>query len=334
MDAELEKHLIEEEFPEGTQTELMDLFNKSGKIMASMPDFYDVAKYGDENTLRTIKKELENDKKIVSSTRINYEPEGLECEITHYFNIKSITPTIKKVKIPELRRYQIYKMYAEHLDMQNFLQALFDTEDNVETIKKNLEKLIGEEAHKIQLWTLPENGRDLTDYDKSSAGFFKDIDDQYVIYGDVPHLNKDFAGIAFSLDQIRGNSKDNQSELPETNNGLFCNLTSKIDKKLCCVYFTNLDQLESFSKYSGLFCFHNKRFVVSLTLPLGDQEHIDEDVSKILAGESSSEEKVKELNSKFSPLYSHLSKYFGSDKNYELIDDIEAFGKPTVEVKK
>ncbi len=319
-----------------TQSELIDLFNQSGKVMASMPDFYELAKSEDDKLLEEIKEDLEiYDHKIVSSTKIDYELNSLEATITHYFGSKIIKSITRKVKIPELRRFLLHKAYAEHLDIQNYLQALFNTNDNVETIKRNLEKLIGQEAHQIQLWTPPAAARDMEDFLESATGFYKDIDDQFVIYGDVVPSNLEFKGIAFSVDK----TPEYASPIKEEKNELFCELSSKIDKKSCCVHFTKLDEYRDFSKYSGLFCFHNKRFVVSLTLPLREleeteKENINKEITTTLAIESSSEEKMSSLTEKFSPLYAHISKYTRLDQSYELIDDIEAFGKPRVKVNK
>lgn len=139
--------------------------------MASMADFYYVFKqlkhqyetgsakekseahHSRDRLLTDMHSEAGNNGILISSTRIMYDPENLKDKIIHHYDCKN-KEIVKEIitNIPVCRSAPI-----EMLDMRGteFLQALFDTNDDLQTIIRTLEFISGMNRNRIKISTPP-----------------------------------------------------------------------------------------------------------------------------------------------------------------------------------
>lgn len=303
-------------------------FNELNKVMASMPDLYEAGKTASPEVLESLRKDFK-ETWIISSTRIHYEKSSLEAVITHYFNSTVTTPQPINLLVPFYNGVKLDDV-LETEEGLHYLQALFNTNDNAETIKKTLEKLSNKKSKDIKVWTPDQNNR--KEYQDRAAGFNYYYYCQFLVYGDNCIFSDGRSrGV---LDNPLGGALENRALQGKNDQlGLPFDLVSGINKKGNNVYFSNVQTIGSFVKYSGLFCFKGNRFVISLTIPAGKEHNFDEEIGILLAQDASSKDKVDRLNESFSPLYAHLVRYEQNDSGFVEADDVEFFGKPRIKVE-
>ena len=306
------------------QGDFIRRFNELNMIMVSMPDLYEAGKSADDSLIESLRKDLK-ESWIISSTRIQYEKDSLEAAIIHYFNSTVIAPNEKKVIIPIYNGTVLDSILpAEH--GLAFLQALFNTDDNAEEIKNTLYRLSGKPSNKTKVWTPDQNSRK-NNPERAAGLYYSDSDlrvsgDYYLDdSGRSRRVLENPAGVALKNRVLHAGK---ELELP-------FELDSGIDKKSHCVYFSNIQHVSDFAKYSGLFCFYKNRFVISMTAPPSD-DYSDwgKKISSVLAQGISTKEKLGKIDKQFSPIYAHLLKYEQRDNSFVSVDDVESFGKPRI----
>ncbi len=133
------------------QKDWIQYFNDKGQKMISAPDIYKVAKKGNNTIIKSLNEDFKEDGEV-TSTRIIYNNKNLQAEIIHDADSKVVKPKKYKVKVPILN-----ENFEENKETEKYLQALFDTKDNLDKILKTLKKF-GKDK-KIRLWTPDQSGR-------------------------------------------------------------------------------------------------------------------------------------------------------------------------------
>ncbi|MFH0798446.1 MAG: hypothetical protein V1906_03485, partial [Candidatus Woesearchaeota archaeon] len=135
-----------------------------GRYFASMKDMYDAFRQirqepgKHEELLANLRKDLD-ERWIVTSTRIIYNPDDLGARIVHHYG--SSNDSLKKkftLDVPIYSKVNISKAFGNQLGI-NYLQAFFGTADNPDTIIETLEHISGKNKEKIYLWTPDQNNR-------------------------------------------------------------------------------------------------------------------------------------------------------------------------------
>ncbi len=134
---------------EKNQKDWIDYFNNKGEKMISASDIYKATK---KEIIESLKKDFE-DNWEVTSTRIIYNKKNLQAEIIHDADSKIAKPKKYKVKVPVLNGN-----FEENKETEKYLQAIFDTKDNIDKILKTLKKF-GKDK-KIRFWTPPQSSRE------------------------------------------------------------------------------------------------------------------------------------------------------------------------------
>ncbi len=134
-----------------TQKDWVEYFNNKGQKMISAPDIYKAAKKGNKAIIESLKKDFDDDWEV-TSTRIIYNKKNLQAEIIHDVDSKIVKPKKYKVKVPIFNG-----KFEENKETEKYLQTLFDTKDNIDTILKTLKKF-GKDK-KIRLWTPDQSSR-------------------------------------------------------------------------------------------------------------------------------------------------------------------------------
>jgi hypothetical protein len=154
------------------------------RIMASMGDLYaffkDIKVMHDcaetkthaEKLIADIRDDCEWTTKnncLISSTRINYEPNCLEGKITQHYDSKQ-KQAVKETntQIPVYQGMLITEV-LEQTEGLKYLQELLETKDNKETIIQTFELISGKPRTEIKVWTPNEQGR--KDYPDRATGF-------------------------------------------------------------------------------------------------------------------------------------------------------------------
>ncbi len=304
-----------------TQVDFIRKFNDIGRIMISAPDLYGAGKSEDSEILKSLQKDLK-ESWIVTSTRIHYE-DGLEGTITHYFGSDVISPHEKRVVIPYYDGKNLGDVLGDEQGLK-YLQTLFNTDDNSDNIKKTLKKLSNKATSKTRIWT-PDQGSRKSISDRavrlcySADGFLVNG------YSLVDNSNGHSRGV---LENPLGGAHENIAKEASKELKYPLDLTSGINRKSRCVYFSSVQNIGDLVKYAGLFCFNRNRFVVSLTTP--ETNEYDKKISALLSKENQSREILNSLDKEFSPLYAHLLRYEQGDDGFVLVDDLEAFGEPRI----
>ncbi len=183
-----------------TQKDWIDYFNNKGKKMISAPDIYKVANKG---IIESLKKDFKEDWEV-TSTRIIYNKKNLNAEIIHNVESKVVKSKKYKVKVPILNGN-----FEENKETEKYLQALFDTKDNLDKILKTLKKF-GKDK-KIRLWTPNQHDRKKRQF-RSVVLFFSGFDwfvvGGYYWFGNVEGFSRGvIISSAKQTKKIRGKSK-------------------------------------------------------------------------------------------------------------------------------
>lgn len=124
------------------QIDWIDFFNKERKIMISVSDVY---------------KADFNSHRLITSTRIIYNPNDLQARIVHNFGSTIVKPTEKSLIVPVYGDEQVENVAkGEGLA---YLQWLFNTEDNASKLIGRLEQISKQEAKDIRIWTPTQDSR-------------------------------------------------------------------------------------------------------------------------------------------------------------------------------
>ena len=134
-----------------TQEDWVTYFNNKGEKMVSAPDIYKVAKQEKKTLIGSLKKDFEEDA-IITSTKIVYNKNNLKAEVIHDADSKIAKPKKYKIKVPELVGEP-----KQDKETEAYLQALFDTKDNITTILRILRRF--DQGKKIHLWTPSQSSR-------------------------------------------------------------------------------------------------------------------------------------------------------------------------------
>ncbi len=161
-----------------TQEEWSKWFNKHNRIMASAPDVYQAGKSGSNKLLRGLREDFELG--VVTSTRIEYNPDDLHARITHYVGSRVKNPVQSRgIVVPVYLNESIERVLREEEGLL-YLQTLFNTNDKAEEIVDILENLRKKEDNRI--WTLDQEDR--RDY-MEGATFFLSGCGEFLIVGDA-----------------------------------------------------------------------------------------------------------------------------------------------------
>ncbi len=131
-----------------TQKDWIDYFNNKGEKMISAPDIYRVV---NKELIESLREDFKENWEV-TSTRIIYNKDNLNAEIIHNTDSKVVKPKKYEVEIPVLDGG-----FEENKETEKYLQALFDTKDNLDKILKVLKKF-GKDK-KIRLWTPNQSSR-------------------------------------------------------------------------------------------------------------------------------------------------------------------------------
>ena len=134
-----------------TQKDWVEYFNNKGEKMISAPDIYKVAKKENKAIIESLNQDFKEDWEV-TSTRVVYNKKNLNAEIIHDIDSKIAKPKKYKVNVPILNGN-----FEENKETEKYLQALFDTKNNLDKILKTLKKF-GKDK-KIRLWTPNQHDR-------------------------------------------------------------------------------------------------------------------------------------------------------------------------------
>lgn len=127
-------------------------FNRLGKVMVAMSDLYNAGKNATPEVIQSLRRDFQKSW-VISSTRINYELNNLEAAITHYFGSKIVSPEEVKVVVPDYSNSPTLDQVLSNEEGLKYLQALFNTSDDTEAIKRTLKRLSGKDGENTVLWT-------------------------------------------------------------------------------------------------------------------------------------------------------------------------------------
>ncbi len=147
-----------------TQTGWIAFFNKQGKPMISAADLYSAAKlyidgkFAPNEALQSLKRDFD-ESWLLTSTRIIYSDIDLSGKITQNYGSKVVKPS--QTYIPVIPFYNNASL-AQALQTEKgvvYLQALFGTNDDPETIASTLEILSDRKPERIGLWAPNRDSR-------------------------------------------------------------------------------------------------------------------------------------------------------------------------------
>lgn len=295
-------------------------FNSQNRIMAALRDYYDETKSDNPELIAKLREDF-NASVIIGSDMIQYAADSLEATITSYHGSTVTTPQERKVIAPIYSSGPYINDVLASEDGLKYLQVLFDTEDDADTIKTTLTALSGKPPEQMRVWTPDRSSRTSTPDRAAFLYYNSDVD--FHVDGDFSLYNIGRArGVqSTAVGGARANIfHEKQSKHPAFSNG--------INKDSKCVYLANLQETEDYSKYSGLFMFFNQRFLYSMTcrkiIPQ-DESDITNKIAGVLATDGSTSDKITVLEKEFDPVYAHLQKYTRNDGAYALVDDSESF---------
>ncbi len=299
-----------------TQDKWIQKYNDAGRIMASAPDFYAALKEEEEELLSSLRADFGN--WLALSTRLQYNSDNLEGKIIHYHNSNVIEPIETQLVIPVFRDTPIEEAIQTGSKAEEglfYLQTYFGTQDSPEEIIQLLEKVSGKSKDKIKIWTADIKGTYTRQSHPERAAFVGFDNDDFSVNGNFNLSNYGrsrgvSAGGAWSAAEPRVEEKS----FPYA-------IESGISRKPRSVHFSNIQQIGEFEKYTGMFCFDDGRYVVSLLRRNGMNMKIsDAKVAQVLSGKGTTEEKAGLLG-RFNPTYVHIAKYHEGN----LVDDSEGF---------
>lgn len=140
------------------QEEHINRFNSLNKVMASMPDLYDAGKTATPEVIQSLRRDFQKSW-IISSTSVSYAHDNLEAVITHYFGSTVVIPNNVKIIVPDFSNSPTLDKVLSTEEGIIYLQTLFNTIDDAETIKNVLKRLSGKSSESTILWTPNQNNR-------------------------------------------------------------------------------------------------------------------------------------------------------------------------------
>lgn len=150
IDNEAESEVVKKELVK-TQQDWISHFNNLGKKMISVPDIYRAAKEEKKALMESFAKNFK-ERRIITSTGIDYG----KGEITH--DVESTIVKSKTIKVQKIPDYDWEKVRNDK-ETENFLQAFFDTKDDIDEILRVMKKY--DPKRNLYLWTPNELGRKL-----------------------------------------------------------------------------------------------------------------------------------------------------------------------------
>ncbi len=313
-----EHHLLDSDgnILDCTQNQFIAHGNTEGIIIASVADVYRAGKADNEDLIQSLGVDFDEDY-IVTSTRIDYNADDLDALVTHYFGSTVATPIQTNLKIADYSSGITLNKLLKSKRGLHFMQTLINANDDAKEIERVWKNVTGKSATETNIWTPNQESRE--SYSTRAVFLCCNYDEFHINWND--YVNDD--GRSRGVKSIpEGDVAKNY----ETNT-LPYDLESGIIKKSKSVYFSNVQQIGKHTKYAGMFCYDQNRFVLSITLPETDTKGWDKELSFILAENVSSKEKMSVIYQKFNPLYAHLLKHELKDSEYKVVDDIEVFGK-------
>ena len=166
-----------------TQDQWLDYWSNitDNRIMASMGDLYIAfkqikEKYNnktntkEDDALINSLRDVFNQSWEISSTRLIYSPQSLDARIIHHYNC-NIPECVKEtnIKVPAYRP-ELVSTVTNNKEGLAYLRALFDTQDDAETIIQTLEFISNKKRKDIKIWTAEENDRG--SYPQRAAGLY------------------------------------------------------------------------------------------------------------------------------------------------------------------
>ena len=306
------------------QNSFIKKFNESGRIMIAAPDVYEAGKSGDKDLIKSLQEDFNS--WLCVSTRISYKKDSLEGAIAHYFGSNAIEPNEIKVIIPVYTGATLDAVLKEEQGLI-YMQALFNTNDDSNKIKDTLQKLSDVSSSKTKIWVPDKDSRknllERAVFFNFNVGDFRvdgfDLVDNS--NGRSRGVCENPAGVALK----NYNAKAKDDNIPYDLNPI-------IDKNLGCVYFSDIKNIGSLNRYNGLFCFHNKRYIVSLTAAKSNNNY-DKIIGNILADNSEPKEILGKIDKEFSPLYAHLLKYEKENDVFISTGGALGIGEPRIKIK-
>jgi len=150
------------------QNEWIAFFNEQKKIMISAPNVYEAGKSAPNEVLESLRADF-YDLGEMTSTRIIYAPNNLSGKIIHNYGSDVVTPTEKKVVVIPVYNDSVLGHALKASEGVIYLQNLFDTEDNADTIAEVLEHISKRSMDDIRLWTPDQGSR--RSYSNRAVGF-------------------------------------------------------------------------------------------------------------------------------------------------------------------
>ena len=146
------EHEFERKPMYATQEDFIKHFNSKGEKMISAADIYTAAKQENKGIIESLKQDFK-DSYVITSTRIIYNKDNLNADIIHDANSTIAKPkTLNQVKIPVLDGE-----VGHDVDIEAYLQSLFDTKDSINEIMRVLKRFDNE--RKLYLWTPSQSSR-------------------------------------------------------------------------------------------------------------------------------------------------------------------------------
>lgn len=153
---------------DSTQQQLIECAYSSGKAIVPVFVIYHLGKTAPDDYLNGLRNDFKKSL-FITGTTIDYSKEGLGGKIIH--NYQSDVFAQFETKLPIIPVY--HEVCLEDALYQEgglkFFQALFNTKDSADNIIKVLEKISGETAKNILLWTEDKDLR--SNYSKSAVTF-------------------------------------------------------------------------------------------------------------------------------------------------------------------
>ncbi len=122
-------------------------FDANGRIMISLPDVYQAAKYGDEELISSLRKDCEESAIITDTIRVVSLAQE-DIIIHHGQNNKLVTSICKPVYVPDMNQWTLDTALNLKIGL-DYIKAIFNTNDDAEDIKKVLERLSNRDSEKI-----------------------------------------------------------------------------------------------------------------------------------------------------------------------------------------
>ncbi|MBI5066166.1 hypothetical protein HZA97_08075 [Candidatus Woesearchaeota archaeon] len=310
-------------------------WQSKGKILASMADIYGYFKeikrmfeHGSDAEKLAVYKNLfelrnflnfQGSTTFVTSTNFHHKTNASGTQVVQREDsgIEGLIRKSPEVIIEHFDGTKTLNDLSTHEPLKNQLKAVFDTEDDTETILTNLEFMTGKKRTEIYVRTLERGSR--IDGIICDLNFFSDSGKLWILSYDIKNIRK---GKSFGVTYKPIVKESKEEKLP----ALSFQVTSGASKKAQSAYFVNTQEIGEYKKYSGLFCFKDNRYLLSMIIKRLNEDS-EETISEVFSAENTSEEKLKLICEQFAPQYAHLAKYTSETKKFTQADDLEYFGK-------